>query len=91
MRRKLRFEGGKRALDLLSAPFLFVARDQLFALLEELAFAAVEVDGDVLVQRGHLRPEVSAAGMHDEELLAVRRSVDFDEVVAAAERAQAST
>ena len=80
----------ERGLDLGAPTFCLVSRYELIALPEELVFAAVEVDGEILVMRGDLRSKVSAARVHHEELLAVGCSVDLDKMVSAAERAQAS-
>ena len=76
-------------LQLSAPPFRLVAADHLVSCRKERRLAVREVDGEGLIDFGDLRAEAAAARVNDEVVRAVGAAVDLDEVVAAAERAEA--
>ena len=67
----------------------FVYGDNFVALREVFILALCQVDGEPLINFGDLLAEVAAARVNDKVERAVRGAVNFNEVIAAAECAQA--
>ena len=83
-------ESLERCLDLLPAPGSLVLRDQGVTPGKVFLLAPVQIDGQALVVFRHLLAQVAGAGVDHETAGAVRGAVDLDEVVAAAQGAQAA-
>ena len=80
----------ERPLDLTPAARRLVLSYEAVALLEVLPHPAVQVDGKALVVGRYLRAEVATARMDDQVVGAVLCAVNLNEVVAAAQRADAA-
>ena len=80
----------ERLLQLAAPSLRLIPADELVTRTEQFVLAVREIDGDILIVFSDLLAEVTAARVNDEIVRAVGATVDLDEVIAAAERAEAA-